>query len=142
MAIKIVEVTGVDGKRFMHRGEKIRNVRIDTSSTVTLISEESENEANIEFRFTANYGGMGVIKIEGSIIYEGDANNIATQWNKTGNMPDNVANEVHTAVMRTCMPEAVMVSRTLKLPPPIPIPPIPMQKKKRGKTASTGMEVA
>jgi hypothetical protein len=142
MAIKLVELTSIDGKRFMHRGEKIRNIRIDTSSTVTLISEESDNEANIEFRFTANYGGMGVIKVEGTILFEGDASDITDQWNKTGNMPNEVASEVHTAIMRTCMPEAVMISRTLKLPPPIPIPPIPIGKKKKGKTVSSGMEVA
>jgi hypothetical protein len=142
MPIKVVELTSVDGKRFSHRGEKVRNVRIDTSSTVTLISEESDSEANIEFRFTASYGGMGVIKVEGSILFEGDASNITQSWNKTGNMPDEVASEVHTAIMRTCMPEAVMISRTLKLPPPIPIPPISFGKKKKGKTASSGMEVA
>lgn len=142
MAIKLIDLTAVDGKRYMHRGEKIRNIRIDTSSTVTLISEEKVNEANIEFRFTASYGGMGVIKIEGTIVFEGDARKIADGWNKTGNMPNEVATEVHTAIMRTCMPEAVMVSRTLKLPPPIPIPPIPQQKKKKGKTSSSGMEVA
>jgi hypothetical protein len=142
MAIKMIELTAVDGKRFSHRGEKVRNIRIDTSSTVTLISEENPSEANIEFRFTASYGGMGVIKLEGSIIFEGDAHGITEEWNKSGNMPNEVASEVHTAIMRTCMPEAVMVSRSLKLPPPIPIPPIPIQKKKKGKTASTGMEVA
>jgi len=54
-----------------------------------------------------------------------------------------MAGEVHTAIMRTCMPEAVMISRTLKLPPPIPIPPVPVGKqKKKGKTVSSGMEVA
>lgn len=143
MPIKNLEITGVDGKKFMHRGEKIRNVRIDTSSTVTLISQEGPEIANIEFRFTANYGGMGVIKIEGSILFEGKASEIVDNWNNNGNMPDEMAGEVHTAIMRTCMPEAVMISRTLKLPPPIPIPPVPVGKqKKKGKTVSSGMEVA
>jgi len=85
---------------------------------------------------------MGVIKIEGTILFEGKASEIVEDWNKTGNMPDEVAQEVHTAIMRTCMPEAVLLSRTLKLPPPIPIPPIPGKQKKKGKTVSSGMEVA
>jgi hypothetical protein len=143
MPVKLLEITAVDGKRYSHRGEKVRNIRIDTSSTVTMISEENEKEANIEFRFTASYGGMGVIKIEGMILFEGEAGKIVEGWNKTGNMPDEVAQEVHSSIMRSCMPEAVMISRTLKLPPPIPIPPIPVGKqKKKGKTVSSGMEVA
>ena len=143
MPVKLLEITAVDGKRYSHRGEKVRNIRIDTSSTVTMISEESEKEANIEFRFTASYGGMGVIKIEGMILFDGDAKKIVEGWNKTGNMPDDVAQDVHSSIMRSCMPEAVMISRTLKLPPPIPIPPIPIGKqKKKGKTVSSGMEVA
>ncbi len=143
MSIKALELTSVEARRFTKRDEKVRNIRIDNNSTVTLITEINDKEANIDFRYTANYGGVGMIKIEGSLIYEGDAAALAQQWSTKANMPDEIASEIHTAVMRTCVPEATMISRDLKLPPPFPLPQINIQRKDKGKsTTSSGMEVA
>ncbi len=139
MPIKFFELNAIDGKRFTKPGEVIRNVRIDHNSTVTLITEKSDREANVDFRFTANYTGIGVIKIEGSLIYEGDATSVARQWASKGNMPDDVASEIHTTIMTNCIPEAVMIARDLRLPPPIPVPQVNV--KGKGKP-STGVEVA
>ena len=141
MPVKSVDITSIDAKRFSKRGERVVNVRIDNNSTVTLITEINEKEANIDFRYTANYGGIGVIKIEGTIMFEGDASSLANKWGQTGNMPDEVASEIHTAIMRTCVPEAVLISRDLKLPPPMPMPQVNISKKK-SKKPSSGMEVA
>lgn len=141
MAIKHFELTGVDGKRFSKMGEKPRNIRIDHNSTVTLIVERNDREANVEFRFTATYSGLGVIKIEGSMVYEGDAPALAKQWSTEGKMPDNVASEIHTMIMNNCIPEAVMIARDVRLPPPIPMPKVNI-KGKASATPSSGIEVA
>jgi hypothetical protein len=37
-------------------------------------------------------------------------------------MPPDVAQEIHTVIMTNCIPEAVLLARELRLPPPIPIP--------------------
>ena len=143
MSVKSLELTSVEARRFTKRDEKVRNIRIDNNSTVTLITEINDKEANIDFRYTANYGGIGLIKIEGSLIYEGDASALAQQWSVNSNMPDEIASEIHTAVMRACVPEATMLSRDLKLPPPFPLPQINIQRKDKGKgSTSSGMEVA
>ncbi len=139
MPVKFLEISSIDGKRFTKAGEKIPKVRIDHNSTVTLITESNDREANVQFRFTASYSGVGVIKIEGSLIFEGDAPAIAQQWATQGNMPDDVASEIHTTIMTNCIPEAVMLARDLRLPPPIPVPQVNIQGK--GKP-STGAEVA
>src|SRR5207253_4163402 len=39
-----------------------------------------------------------------------------------GQMPPDVAQEIHTVIMTNCIPEAVLLARELRLPPPIPIP--------------------
>jgi hypothetical protein len=142
MPIKYVELLSIDARRFSRKGERIRSVRIDNNSTVTLVSEISEHEANVEFRFTANYVGLGVITIEGYLVYEGDAQELARLWRKGNNMPDEVASEIHTAVMHACLPEALMISRDLKLPPPFPLPQINIKPSRRRGGAAVGMEVA
>jgi len=141
MPIKGIDLTSIDARRFAKKGERMVNVRIDNNSTVTLISEVNEKEVNVDFRYTASYGSLGLIKIEGTIVYEGDASSIANKWGQSGNMPDEIASEIHTAIMRTCVPEAVLISRDLKLPPPMPLPQVNISKKK-SKKPSSGMEVA
>jgi len=141
MPVKFVELVSIDAKRFSKKEERIGQVRIDNNSTVTLVTEISDKEANVDFRYTATYGPIGTIKIEGKIVYEGDASALAKQWGSKMNMPENVASEIHTAIMRMCMPEAVLIARDLNLPPPMPLPQVNISKqKKAGKTF--GPEVA
>ena len=139
MPVKHFELLAIEGKRFSKMGEKPRNVRIDHNSSVTSVTEKSKNEAVIDFRFMANYQGLGVISIEGSLVFEGDAKEIVVQWRSQRKMPDKVATEVHQAIMSNCIPEAVIIARDIRLPPPVPLPPIKFGGKPKD---STGIEIA
>lgn len=139
MPVKHFELLGIEGKRFYKMGEKPTNVRIDHNSSITLIIEQSKREAALDFRFTANYQGLGIISIEGRIVYEGDAREIVNQWKTQRKMPDKVATEIHQAIMSNCIPEAVVIARDIRLPPPVPLPPIRFGGKPKD---STGVEVA
>lgn len=141
MPIRSFELSSIEGKKFTKPGEKLVEVRIESNSTVTLISELNSKEANVDFRFTVSYVGKALIKIEGTLVFEGDAPTLASQWATKGNMPDEVAHEIHTAVMMNCISEAVLLAKDLHLPPPIPPPAIPMPQKRPGKPSSSS-EVA
>src|SRR6267378_6991837 len=75
VSIKSFELFTIDGRRLARVGQRMQNIRIDHNSTVTLITESSEREATVDFRFTANYRAVeevvGVIPIEGSLVFEG-----------------------------------------------------------------------
>lgn len=139
MPVKHFELLAIDGKRFYKMGEKPRNVRIDHNSSVTSITEKGKSLVVIDFRFTANYQGIGVISLEGGLTYDGDSREIIRQWRNERKMPDKVAQEVHQAIMSNCIPEAVIIARDLRLPPPVPLPPIKFGGKPR---ESSGVEVA
>jgi len=141
MPVKAFEFRSIDGKRFSKASEKVRNVRIDNNSSVTQISEINDREANVEFRFTANFAGVGVISIEGTLVFEGEASALAKKWAAEGNMTDQAATEIHSTIMSNCLPEAVLLARDLHLPPPIPLPPINIQSKAKA-AARSGPEVA
>jgi hypothetical protein len=131
MQIKGFDVNSVDAKRFTKPGEKVQNLRIDNNSTITSITLVGETQATVEFRFTANYAGVGIIRLEGRLLLEGDAKQLYEMWSKTNNMPPDVANLVHGAVITNCMPIAVVVSKDIGLPPPLPpIQPLQMSQKK------------
>ena len=145
MAIKSFELSTIDGRRLARVGQRMQNIRIDHNSTVTLITESSEREATVDFRFTANYRAVeevvGVIRIEGSLVYEGKGREVARQWSASGQMPNDVANEIHTTIMTVCIPEAVVIARDLRLPPPIPIPQVNVPAT-QPPSKHSGMEVA
>jgi len=131
MPIKTFELSSVDGRRFVKPAERWINLRVDHNSTVTLVSELGERQASVDFRFTANYHAseavVGLIQIEGSLLWEGDAKALVRGWSAGGQMPPEVAQEIHTIIMTNCIPEAVLLARELRLPPPIPIPQVNIQ---------------
>lgn len=137
MPVKGFELVAIDGKRFFKMGDKLGNLRIDNNGTVTLVTEGGAREAYVDFRFTTNYRAqeevIGLIRIEGRVMFEGDAKAIVREWSGKGRMPDDVASEVLTVIMNNCIPEATMIARDLRLPPPIPIPPVQVQTQPPGK---------
>jgi len=142
MGIKSFELVSIEARRFANLGEKFPNIRVDHNSTVTMITPVSDKEANFDFRFTANFVGIGVIKIEGKILYECQAKEVTEMWLKTGNLPNDVASEIHTVVMMNCIPEAVLIARDLRLPSPIPLPTVQFGKKPVQSKPGSGIEVA
>lgn len=142
MSVKQFEMSIIEARRYTKAGERIKNVRIDHNSSVTMITEMNDKEASIGFRFTANYTSLGVIKIEGSMVFEGEASAIASQWASENKMPDEVANQVHGVVMQNCIPVAVLLARDVRLPPPIPMPQVKVGGSQPHKSQSSGIEVA
>ncbi len=126
MTIRSFDFTNLDGRRLTKVGAGWANIRVDHNSTVTLVTETSANTAQVDFRFSASYRAaeavIGLIQIEGQIAWEGDAKALVKGWSAGGQMPQEIAQEVHTVIMSNCIPETVILARELRLPPPIPIP--------------------
>ena len=134
MKIRNINLKTIEARRYTGRNERPRQVRIDHNSTVTNIAVVKNKEATIDFQYTASYGPVGMIKMEGSLLYESDdADKVSKEWNETRKMPDQIASHIHTAVMHSCVPEAVGIAKNLGLPPPIPLPQVRL-----GKTAKKG----
>jgi hypothetical protein len=143
MTIQNLELTSVEGKRFIKRDEPIHQININSNSSITLVNQIDDGQAEVEFRYTVNYIGVGFIKIEGRLVFRGDAPTLAADWSAKRNMPDNIAQELHTAIMGFCIPETVVLARDLNLTLPIPLPKIDLKKAKGGKGDQvSGMEVA
>lgn len=123
------ETSTIEAKRFSKPGEHLANIRIDHNSTVTQINRSSDRTASVDFRFTVNYVGMGYIKIEGTVLLEGDVDNLVREWTATSSMPNEDANIVHNVVVSNCIPTALLIARDIRLPPPFPLPRINIEKK-------------
>lgn len=132
MPVTEVNLTSIDARRFSKPGEQPGQVRVDHNSTVTLVQQRNAGTADVEFRYTASYGNMGIIRIEGALAFQGEASALEEEWSDSNQMPTEVASEIHTAVMRSCVPEAVGIAKNLNLPPPIPLPQVQFQEEQQG----------
>lgn len=140
MHIKSFETAGIEAKRFSKSGERVASLRVDQNSSIIQIVRGPEDTASIDFRFTANYVGMGFIKIEGQMVVSGEVDVLIDEWKRDKMNPDD-ANLVHNAIVSNCIPTALLISRDIKLPPPFPLPRINVQRKVESKPGN-GVEVA
>jgi len=141
MKIKNLQLKSIEARRYIDRKERPKHVRIDHNSTVTRFTNDKENQASIDFQYTASYGPVGMIKIEGTLLLESDdVKKMSKEWNDTRKMPNQIASHIHTAVMHSCVPEAVTIAKDLGLPPPIPLPQVRLGA--TPKTGQSGPEVA
>jgi hypothetical protein len=145
MSIKSFELVSLDAKRFTKLGERVPHLRVDQNISVNNISPSSDKEALISFAFTVSYAGVGMIKIEGRLTWEGEAKEIASQWANKKQLPQAVFNPIYAAIFSNCMPASVVVARDIGLPPPLPPPQIGMRKEAKmpgAKDHKSSMEVA
>lgn len=123
MKIKGIQLKSIEARRYLKHNERPKQVRIDHNSSITQIDEIKADQASVDFQYTASYGPIGMIKLEGSLIFEeSNVKKISNEWRNTRKMPDQIASQIHTAIMHACVPEAVGIAKDLGLPPPIPLP--------------------
>jgi hypothetical protein len=143
MVIKTLKLKSIEARRYAEPDDKPRQIRIDHNSQISQVNSKMEKQLTIEFQYTASYGPIGMIKLEGTIVCEeNDAKQLAKEWLDTRKLPDQFASTIHTAVMHACVPEAVGVAKDLGLPPPIPLPQVQLSTDSKKGQSQGGMEVA
>jgi hypothetical protein len=143
MLIKAIKLKAIEARRYIEPDEKPRQIRIDHNSQISQVMNNSENHLTIEFQYTSSYGPIGVIKLDGTILCEEkEAKQFAKEWQNTRKLPDQFASNIHTAIMHTCVPEAVGIAKDLGLPPPIPLPQVRLGSDSKKGQSQSGIEVA
>ncbi len=143
MNIKNVQLKAIKAERYSDFTSAPQKVRIDHNSNLSRLVTLSDSVARVEFQYTASYGPIGVIKIDGTLECEGeDISSLVNNWNSSRKMPNDVASGIHTAIMHGCVPLAVGIAKDLRLPPPIPLPQVRIGKNQPIKKGESGPEVA
>ena len=143
MKIQNVQLKSIEARRYSDITAQPK-IRIDHNSNVTRLEKLSkDNGVHVDFQYTASYGPVGLIKIEGTLQFFGE--NIGTlveDWNEKRKMPNQIASGIHTAIMHACVPQAVGIAKDLRLPPPIPLPQVRMGKTPQKGSGGFGPEFA
>ena len=143
MRIQNIQLKSIEARRYTDITSKPKKIRIDHNSNVSRLEKiNNDKGVLVDFQYTASYGPVGLIKIEGSLQYLGDnISTLVTEWNEKHKMPNEIASGIHTAIMHACVPEAVGIAKDIKLPLPIPLPQVRMGKTQK-KTIGLGPEFA
>lgn len=127
MPVTGITLKAIEARKYQDPVGQVQ-IRVDHNSTINLVAKEAPDRMRIEFGYTTSYGPLGVVKLEGVMAFtDPNAAAAADGWAETRNLPPEMAQAVHGAIMAACVPEAVGLAKDLRLPSPIPLPQIQFQ---------------
>ncbi len=95
-----------------------------------------KNVLRVEYTFAINYlsPNIGHIRFEGIMDYfnDGDLKELKDKWD-SGNAPGDIQNELANTMVSNLAPLALLLSKSLGLPPSMPIPVINFQQAQKKK---------
>ncbi len=98
----------------------------DVEGTDLSLGASKENALKFTFEFTSEYSpAIGQILFIGEILHMSESakqEEILKNWKKSKQVPKETMAEILNTVLMRCNVEALMLSRDVNLPPPIPMP--------------------
>jgi hypothetical protein len=102
------------------------NVGITNVEETKLDINTDKKSLKLTFEFTSSYEpGVAKILLEGEVIYLIDkdkAEDTVKNWKKNKKLDKDVMSQVLNNVLAKCNVEALILSRDMNLPPPMPLP--------------------
>jgi hypothetical protein len=140
----MISYSSLEARRFSKREERFNQLQIGHGATIVNVYERNEKEANIEFRYTVNYGHVGVINMDGNLIFPGKGAELAFQWGQKRQLPKEITEQIINIILSEGSFEALVSAKLLNLPPPIKIeiPRVKLGEPPKKPTSQGGMEVA
>jgi hypothetical protein len=123
-----VSISNVSGERFWDIRKPIPPIQINTNLNLTGMEKKSEDSLEVPFVLTINYNpSVAQISLKGKAYVAGDRSEIEkvyTEYEEKKPPPPVIVQSISNVVFI----ESIVVSRTLSIPPPIPLPQIPQAK--------------
>ncbi len=139
------QLTNVESKVYSASEDirKYKNININYDVNLknpTLVSQNTpfgeKSVLRVEYTFAINYlsPNIGHIRFEGSSDYYGDEDlkDLKEKWD-SGKAPGDIQNELANTMVANLAPLALLISKSLGLPPSMPIPVINFQQAQQKK---------
>ena len=124
----------IKGKININNNVAIKNVEEQNLH----LGNEKQNAIKFQFEFTSKYDpGIGAITLGGDIIFMGDpkkVKEILDGWKKDKKLPKDISANILNNVLTRCNVQALILSRDLNLPSPIPLPKVQLDQEKPAET--------
>jgi hypothetical protein len=123
-----VAISSISAERFWDIKKPIPPIQISTNINVVSMEKKSDGALEVPFVLTINYNpSLAQISLKGSAYATGDKSeidNVLKQYEEKKPPPPIIVQSISNVVFI----ESVLISRTLNIPPPIPLPQIPEAK--------------
>ncbi len=123
-----VSITNVSADRFWDIRKPIPPIQIGTNLNLVGMEKKSEDSLEVPFVLTINYNpSIAQINLKGRAYVAGDKGEIEKvykEYEEKKPPPPVIVQSISNVVFI----ESIVVSRTLNIPPPIPLPQIPETK--------------
>ena len=123
-----VAIKNVSAERFWDIKKPIPPIQIGTNINIVGMDKKPDETVEVPFVLTINYNpSIAQISLKGSAYVSGDKNEIekVLKEHKEKRPPPPI---VVQSISNVVFIESVLISRTLNIPPPIPLPQIPQGK--------------
>lgn len=131
-----VSIINVSAERFWNVRKPIPPIKINTNLNIFEMEKKTEDFLEVSFVLTVNYNpSIAQISLKGRAYVTGDKSEVNKiyQEHKEKKPPPPV---VVQSISNVVFVESVLISRTLNIPPPIPLPRISATKKPSEKKPS------
>ena len=126
-----VFVNNISAERFWDIEKPIPPVQVATNLNVVGVNEKREDMLEVPFVFTINYTpAVAQISLKGKSHVTGSKEELG-QIRSTYKEKKPPSPPIVQSISNVVFLESVIVCRTLNIPPPIPLPKIPLVKKKK-----------
>lgn len=119
-----VAITNISGERFWDTSKSIPPVQISTNLNLVSIEKKTEEELEVPFVLTVSYNpSVAQINMKGKAYVTGNKDEISKiylEYKEKKPPPPAIVQSISNIVLV----ESVVLSRTLNIPPPIPLPQI------------------
>lgn len=126
-----VFVHQLSAERFRDIGKPIPQVKVETNLNVVGVESKGEKLLEVPFVFTINYApAVAQMSVKGKAHVTGSKEELKkmyTAYAEKRPLPPIVVQSICNRVFV----ESILIARTLNIPPPIPLPRIPLMKKKK-----------
>ena len=136
-----VAIKNISAERFWDIRKPIPPIKIGTNINIVGMDKKSDESVEVPFVLTINYNpSIAQISLKGNAYVSGDKNEIQKilRNHKEKKPPPPL---IVQSISNVVFIESVLISRTLNVPPPIPLPQIPQAKaadsKPKGRDYST-----
>jgi hypothetical protein len=130
-----VSITNVSAERFWDFLKPIPPIKINTNLNLVGVEKKKEDFLEVPFVLTVNYNpSIAQISLKGKAFVRGDKDEIGKiyQGYQEKKPPPQL---IVQSISNVVFVESVLISRTLNIPPPIPLPKIPAKKPSEKKSS-------
>jgi hypothetical protein len=123
-----IAISNISAKRYHDVMKPVPPIQINTNLNLVGMEKKPENSLEVPFVLTINYNpSIAQISMEGKAYVKGDKGEIDKvyrEYEEKKPPPPTIIQSISNVVFL----ESVIISKTLNIPPPIPLPQIPQGK--------------